>query len=122
MDTQSQETVSWRKEIPRGTQIQDSQVPNIAPRKGEIYRIRRMRFLDFYRDYPVDYDLGLCLYVRSLEDTPDKYGIYKFTTRGEDGEHLGPGGGWLGDSILYLKPSCLERITDVTLAVSNKAA
>ncbi|MBI4176294.1 MAG: hypothetical protein HY518_03750 [Candidatus Aenigmarchaeota archaeon] len=74
---------------------------------GDVFRIRRMQ-IGGYR-YFMDYDEGHYIHVRTLEG-PERFGTYKVTTRGEDGKHLGQGGGWTGDSVLYLHPSDLEPI------------
>ena len=77
---------------------------------GGIYRVsKRWGGIGGYR-YAPDYDDGDFIHVRVLEG-PDKYDFYKTTTRGEDGEHLGEGGGWKGDSLLWVHPSVLEEIS-----------
>jgi hypothetical protein len=58
---------------------------------GECYRLRRQSFGGY--DHRSDYDEGKFIHVRVLCG-PDRFGSYECTTRGEDGQHLGPGGGW----------------------------
>lgn len=74
---------------------------------GKIYRIAKQD-IGGYR-YSFDYDEGNFIHVRVLEG-PDNYGKYTVTTKGEDGQHLGPGGGWHGESELHLTKYDLEEI------------
>jgi len=74
---------------------------------GEIYRLARMD-IGGYR-YSIDYDNREFIHVRVLEG-PLTFNFFKVTTRGEDGEHLGPGGGWSDDGIQHFFPSELEVI------------
>ncbi len=61
---------------------------------GGVYRLRRQD-LGGYR-HSVNYDEGLFIHVRILAG-PNERGFYECTTRGDDGKHLGPGGGWSPD-------------------------
>jgi hypothetical protein len=74
---------------------------------GEVKRVKSMQIGGY--NYPIDYQEGYFIHVRVLSG-PNEFGEYKVTTRGEDGKHLGPGGGWFGDSLLYLHLSDLESI------------
>lgn len=74
---------------------------------SKIYAIKPRQVGGY--NYAVDYHRGNVIHVRILEG-PNELGAYKVTTRGQGGEHLGPGGGWTGDSILFLRPSDLEEI------------
>ena len=77
----------------------------INPEK--VYRIARRQIGGYL--YSVDYDEKRFIHVRILNG-PDEGGFFDVTTRGEDGRHLGPGGGWHGDSTLTLHASDLEKI------------
>lgn len=75
---------------------------------GHIYRLKRMQLGGY--NYPLDYDRGFYIDVRVLEGPgPFTFGRYKVTTRKEDGKHIGSGGGWIGDSVLYVHPSDVEE-------------
>jgi len=76
--------------------------------KTKVYRIRPRQLGGFL--YQVAYAEGDFIHVRVLEG-PDQHGRYKMTTRDENGEHLGPGGGWIGESIIYLWPFDVEDIS-----------
>ena len=58
---------------------------------GEVYRLRHQDLGGYL--HSVDYDQGRFIHVRILAE-PDDRGVYDCTTRGDDGQHLGPGGGW----------------------------
>lgn len=58
---------------------------------GEVYRLGRQVFGAY--DHTPDYDCGLFIHVRILSG-PGPDGAYECTTYGDDGRHLGPGGGW----------------------------
>lgn len=74
---------------------------------GSVHRMAR-RDIGGLR-YTVLYDEGDFIHVRVLEG-PDTLGRYKATTRGKDGQHLGPGGGWTGESTIMVTASCVEEI------------
>ncbi len=69
------------------------QMPDIL-QPGEQYRIARAD-LGGYR-YSVDYDEGNFIQVKIVSG-PTATGLYRCTTFGDDGKHLGPGGGWTRD-------------------------
>lgn len=76
---------------------------------GTVYRLKRnYPFVGGY-NYPLAYDKGLFIHLRVLSG-PDAQGFYDVTTKGEDGRHLGPGGGWGGESKLTIRPSSAEEI------------
>jgi len=58
---------------------------------GEVYRLQRQDLGGYL--HSVDYDEGRFIHVRILAG-PNERGVYDCTTRGDDGKHLGPGGGW----------------------------
>jgi len=74
-----------------------------------IYQIKRKQICGY--NYAIGYDEGRFIQVRVLAG-PDPMGNYKCTTRGNNSQHLGPGGGWEGESIIYLPPSDLEKIAE----------
>ena len=76
---------------------------------GDIYRIRRRQIGGC--SYQKNYDGGLFIHVRVLEVSKVSRRC-KVTTRGRDGKHLGPGGGWEGESTLSLWIWDLEEIGD----------
>jgi len=75
--------------------------------QNKVYRVKR-RDIGGLR-YTLMYDEGKFIHVRVLEG-PGPDGRYTTTTRGEDGQHLGPGGGWEGMSGLFLWPFEVEEI------------
>jgi len=75
----------------------------------KIYQIKPIQIGGYLHN--VDYHKGNYIRVRVLEG-PAELGRYKLTTRGVDGEHLGPGGGWAGESVLYLHPFDLEEFEE----------
>jgi hypothetical protein len=75
---------------------------------GNVYRLASQHVGGF--NYPAAYREGWFIHVRILSG-PDSKGDYEATTRGEDGKHLGPGGGWSGPAELKtIRPGQLEEI------------
>jgi hypothetical protein len=74
---------------------------------GTIYRLKPQ--LIGGRDYGAMYERGEFIYIRILSG-PNPKGLYKATTRDEDGNHLGPGGGWKYDNDLLIRPYQVEEI------------
>ena len=58
---------------------------------GDVFRLRPGTYLGY--DHGPDYDKGNFIHVKVLSG-PDRFGSFECTTRGDDGNHLGPGGGW----------------------------
>ena len=84
------------------------EIQEVVP--GTIYRIRPYVYLGGF-DYKEAYTQRKFIHVMVL-DGPDDDGKYLCTTRGPDGKHLGPGGGWTQGNepqTLFL-PNELERI------------
>lgn len=77
---------------------------------GQTYRLVRGNF-GGYNHAPM-YDEGLHIHVKILSG-PNEFGIYQGTTRDDQGQHLGPGGGWspqYEEQICRFRRSELETI------------
>lgn len=101
-----QDWVKWAEEQTKNSSVRVAQIETATLDKEKIYRLRRNAVLGGYVHRP-DYEIGRFIHLKILEG-PSDLGFYKCTTQGEDGNYMGPGGGWSEGVELWFLPGQLE--------------